>query len=346
MASDLLMTRKRQKKKSSSPASQNGVEGYQPSGTIIDEVLELDKDAEDEESKGKLNESVKKDLEDLLQEREGLVFENGNIEIDLQVVDDSSSGKKETPIDFSVSRQLVPVVDDSGDHRSRLSNLHETRTLTREELQNKRIVYPDMEDLSVMNDFREIRTRLLQKSNGKNFSVMVVSLKKDMGASFTSINLGAVFAYEGEKTALLINCNRRETSLNGLLDSGSYPGLSDYFANPELNLASIIHSVGIHRLKLIPYGTLTSQHLEFFGTQKMHEFVNLLKNRYVDRYLIINAPPLEESTDAAILSQLVDYVLVVVPYGRVSKSRLNKAIRSLPRAKIAGVVLNKSISYV
>jgi Mrp family chromosome partitioning ATPase len=155
-----------------------------------------------------------------------------------------------------------------------------------------------------------------------------------------------VFAYEGEKTALVINCNRIKTALCGLLDSSKAPGISDYFADPDLDIAKIIHSIGIHRLKVIPFGTLPNPHLEIFGTRKMREFINVLKNRYADRYLIVNAPPLEESTDAAILSELVDYVLLVVPYGRVSKSRLNKAIRSLPRSKIAGVVLNQSISYV
>jgi protein-tyrosine kinase len=55
---------------------------------------------------------------------------------------------------------------------------------------------------------------------------------------------------------------------------------------------------------------------------------------------------LEVSADAAILSEVVDYIVVVVPYGKVTESRINKAVKLLPQEKIAGIIINNRKNYV
>ncbi len=78
----------------------------------------------------------------------------------------------------------------------------------------------------------------------------------------------------------------------------------------------------------------------------MQEFIGIIKRRYADRYIILNTPPLEVTADAAILSEVVDYIIVVVPYGSVTESRINKAVKLLPQEKIAGIILNKRKNYI
>jgi len=175
---------------------------------------------------------------------------------------------------------------------------------------------------------------------------MVVSLAHDMGATFTTVNIGAAFSYEGQKTSLLIDCNQQKPKLDRLFDIKAKYGLTDYLYDTRVGAKKIIYPTGINRMNFIPIGHRKNVGGEFLSSERMQEIISVLKRRYADRYIILNAPPLEVSADAAILSEVVDYIIIVVPYGRVSKSRINKSVKLLPKEKIAGIILNKRKNYV
>ena len=296
---------------------------------------------------------------DLLEEL--VLLSSGDHPLDIDLTDNTKGEHRETPLDISLVTDLVPV---SGRDENELTQLQDRKEITLRsgkrhlkkfrdsyhmnvlELQAKRIIHPDMENYSVLNSFREIRTNLIQKSPGKNFVLMVVSLAHNMGATFFSVNIGAAFSYEGQKTSLLVDCNQQKPKLNGLFDTETKYGLSDYLYDPKIRSKNIIYPTGIYRMNFIPIGNRNNVGGEFLSSERMQEFIGILKRRYADRYLIINAPPLEVSADAAILSEVVDYIIVVVPYGKVTASRINKAVKLLPQKKIAGIILNKRINYV
>ncbi len=216
----------------------------------------------------------------------------------------------------------------------------------RENYIDKRIIYPDMDEYEILNAFREVRTEIVRNAKQKNQIVMVVSLQHGMGATFSSVNLAAVFAYEGEKTALIVDCDQKRRKLEKIFPLDSMYGLSDYLEGDELGVEDVIYPTGIKRVRYLPMGHRPSLLGEFFTSTKTREFFVTLKNRYVDRYIILNAPPIEVSADAAILSELCDQIVIVVPYGKVSNSRLLKALRLLPRSKITGIVINNRINSV
>ncbi len=270
-----------------------------------------------------------------------VVVNENDIDIELSPGPESSP---DTPVDFDIVHDLVPIQDTTMVRKHsagrELVKMNDREVRPDQWLLAHRIVHPNMPDYAVMNSFREIRTRLLQKSQGKNFICMVASLNRAMGATFTAVNLAAAFAYEGGKTSLLIDCNPRDRQLSEMLDLKDARGLSDYVVDPEMDAMDIIYSVGISRLRLIPFGSAIDTRREFLGSERMKEFIGVLKRRHIDRYIIIDAPPVELSADASILSELADYVLLVVPYGEVTNRRLRRVIKSFPADKIAGIVLN------
>jgi len=272
------------------------------------------------------------------------------LDVDIELIADENPQVPETPVDFNISREIVPLNDTTvvrTETASRdLVKMNDLELKNNDWLLDHRIVTPHMEDYAMINSFREIRTRLLQISQGKNFICMIVSLNRDMGTTFTTANLGAAFSYEGAKTSLLVDCDPRERKLSALLGLKNYTGLSNYIVDDEIEATDIIYPVGISRMRLIPFGTADKSRLEFIGSTRLKEFFYLLKRRHIDRYIFLNAPPIELSADAAILSELADYVVVVVPYGKITRRRLARAIKSIPAEKIAGFVLNNCKKYV
>lgn len=204
-----------------------------------------------------------------------------------------------------------------------------------------RIIDQDHGDQRVTDAFRHLRTALLQHSDGQNFVLMVTSAGNDGGASFVAMNLATAFAFDESKTAILMDCNRREPRFDELLAPRTdAPGITDYLAGDETHVENIIHPVGIPRLRLIPVGTRRTTGTEHFTAPQLTTLLRELRDRYRERFLIIDTPPIMEAADARILAELCDYSLLVVPYGKVTQTQIVAAADALGRERLVGCVMN------
>lgn len=236
--------------------------------------------------------------------------------------------------------QVVDLPKQSGSTQGKISNMAELSRMSVEEMAERKIIHPGMSQKGVLNTFRELRTQLMKLSENQNIVVMVTSVAANSGTSFVSTNLGAVFALDKTKTALLIDCNIYDPSLNKLLDVEPDYGLTDFLAEEKLDVNDIIYATGIPRLRVVPVGTHTEAGAEYFGSSRMKAFIDGLKSRYPDRYLIIDAPPIGTWAEARILSDLSDFVVLVVPYGKVNEAQVASAIDALGEEKLAGILFN------
>ena len=247
------------------------------------------------------------------------------------------------------NRQLItapnrgaPLVELEARARSSaaIALMRETRLLDKNALARYNIIYPELSDDPTVQAFREIRTKILQKTMGRNAVIMVTGVGKGSGSTFVSINLSAAFAFDAGKTALMVDCNLRSPSLHKLLPEGGAPGLTDYLENSDMDPANVIHSVGIERLRVIPAGGNREIPAEYFTSIKMKRLLETVRQRYAERFVILDAPPMTESADTRILTELCDYVLLVVPYGKVTDSQIGDCIKAIDANKLLGVVFN------
>ena len=270
-------------------------------------------------------------------------------EIDIKLGEYIPYNDDQNLVDFSPNKSLITRPESDITVRfgnKQFEKMRENKLLDSHDFQEKRIVHPEMEKFEILNAYREIRTKIIQHSKGKNQVVMVVSLMHGMGATFSSVNLAAAFSYEGEKTSLVIDCDQHRKKLNNYFERDIKYGLSDYLLDSSIGTEQIIYPTGISRMRYIPIGEKKTNVGEFFSSERMRDFVRHLKNRYNDRFIILNTPPLEVTADAAILSEVADLILIVIPYGKVSQQRLKKALNLIPADKIIGIVINDKIKYV
>jgi len=207
------------------------------------------------------------------------------------------------------------------------------------ELTELKIIHPEMEECSVLDSFRDLRTNLLHRIRGENFILLTTGVKHSSGSSFVAKNLAAAFALDETRTAVLIDCDLRYPSHVDLVN-GATKGIVEYLEDDETELSEIIYKTGIKRLRVIPCVGKRESPSEYFSFPRMKEFFQDLKHRYPDRYLIVDAPPASEAADIRMLSELVDYVLLVVPYGKVTERQIEKVTRAIPDEKLVGVVFN------
>jgi protein-tyrosine kinase len=230
---------------------------------------------------------------------------------------------------------------DIGNSRSSIKRMDQRVIYTPEQLQAKRLISASMKDTRLLDSYRNLRTKLLATSNKDNFTTMVTSVVPEADSSLVAANLAATFALDEGKTALLIDANIHQPRLNQLFDFHSELGLIDYLESEDWESSQALHETAIPRLRLVPSGLLRENSAEYFTSDKMHHFVNELTTRYPDRFPIINAPSITFSADTRILVDLCDRVVLVVPYGLCSEDDIMKAVLSIGKNKLAGVVLNE-----
>jgi Mrp family chromosome partitioning ATPase len=215
----------------------------------------------------------------------------------------------------------------------------EVRLLGAGELAQRGIIQPQHSEDPAVQVFRELRTRIVQKSQGQNAVILVAPVSKGCGGSFIAQNLGAAFAFDMGKTALLIDCNLKSPSVHRLLANGSVPGLTDYLEKPDLDLAEIIRPVGIARYRVITAGKreILAEH---FMSGKMKRLMDTLQRRYQERFIIMDGPPMSNISDIRILSELSDHVLVVARYGRSTNRQIDGCLGAIGDKKLLGIVFN------
>lgn len=216
----------------------------------------------------------------------------------------------------------------------------EVRSMSLEEMDQRKIIYPGMSNRNALNTFREIRTKLIQRAGKRNIVTMVSSVVPRGGGSLVSMNLAAALAMDHTKTALLIDCNLYEPSIDSLLNVEAEAGITDYLVDPNLDVDDIIYDSGIRRLRVVPVGHNLENAAEHFSSSRMISFMNSIRERYHDRYIVIDAPPVGLSAEARILGELSDYAVLVVPYGRATEGQIYAGIDAVSKEKLAGIVFN------
>lgn len=252
-------------------------------------------------------------------------------------------------------RQIIETLDDglaeSSDafvknaileHRKReqIKNMALPSLWTQEELYERKVVFAGMRQRELLNAFREVRIKLLQKSKSDNIVVLVASVSTRGGSSFFGFNLAATFALDQHKTALYVDCNPYASSANRYIVTDVDLGLTQYLTDYSVPLKRIIYPSGIERLRVIPSGGSSESAAEFFNSKRMETLVQEIKTRYPDRFIVLDAPSIQHSTEARILAQYCDHAVLVVPFGKAVTDEVLAAMDAVGKEKFAGLVFN------
>jgi Mrp family chromosome partitioning ATPase len=208
------------------------------------------------------------------------------------------------------------------------------------ELASRRIIFPAMNNTKVRDSFRDLRTSVIQKSGGSNALVLVTSATSDGGSSFVATNLAAAIAFDENRTALLMDCNLTEPAQDSLVVEDNPLGLTDFLRDQNVAVSDIIHPTGIPRLRVVPIGKSKDPGPEYFALLKMQKLFRELKQRYRERFIVLDAPSVGNSADVRMLAELCDMAILVVSYASVTDAQIEAAVNSIGEERLLGTVLN------
>lgn len=223
---------------------------------------------------------------------------------------------------------------------SGIAGMGEVGHFSPEELDNLNVISGGNKSSKILNIFRELRTQLLTVNKRNNFVCMISSTSHGGGASYVATNLASVFALDKSKTSMLIDANLYSPSLEKLIIGDAQVGITDYLSGQNLDIKDIVYATGVPRLRVIPIGGNSEGAAEYFSSDKMLSFIEETRSRYSDRYIFIDSPPITESSEARILAEIADVVILVVPHARATYDQVESAIKIVGKDKLAGLVYN------
>jgi protein-tyrosine kinase len=187
-------------------------------------------------------------------------------------------------------------------------------------------------------EFRTLRSRLYQTREKQPLSKLLVTspLPKE-GKSFIAANLAQVIVRQHGKRALLIDADLRNPQLHNLLGTEPGPGISEYLRS-ENDEFSIIQRGSMENLFLIPAGRNSGNPAELVANGRLKFLLNRVEPMF--DWIIIDSPPAALMSDAALLANYCDGVLLVVRSNNTPIDAARKARAEFADHNVVGVVLN------
>lgn len=253
----------------------------------------------------------------------------------------------ETP---SVDVPNQEVIASHQDANQVINNQSETLNIDKVSLEERGYLIDNGTRKSIKDEFRQIKRKLLNNAFGavsktldNSNLVMVSSSKPNEGKTFVSINLALSIALEQDKTVLLIDADVLRPSINRELGLGNVPGLIEYLLGEKQTIGDTIYNTNIDKLKIIPAGEPHHLSNELLASDKMESLAKELAERYPDRIVIFDCPPLIGVTETLVLANLMGQAIVVVEESKTQLSDIQKATENLSDDLALGIVLNKAI---
>ncbi|MGB3209907.1 MAG: polysaccharide biosynthesis tyrosine autokinase [Desulforhopalus sp.] len=206
---------------------------------------------------------------------------------------------------------------------------------------DERLIKATSSSCKAAESFRVLRSKILLPQDGKPApkTIMVTSALPREGKSFVSANLGIALAQGVDQHSLIVDCDLRAPSLAQLFGVSVERGLVDYLQGHG-EISAFLRKTSMEKLSILASGLPPVNPAELLGSSRMHKLVEELANRYPDRYVIFDTPPLEVASESKVLSQAVDGVVLVVRQGVSNKALIDKFISDIGKERIIGVIFN------
>lgn len=203
----------------------------------------------------------------------------------------------------------------------------------------------------INEEYREIKRKLLANAFGplsstiKNSNIiMVTSGRPSEGKTFTATNLALSIASEQDKTVLLVDADVLKPNILNTFGLERRSGLMEYLTGEVDDIADVLYPTNVDKLKIIPAGRTHHLSTELLASQKMHETVDEFANRYPDRIVIFDTPPLIGITESAILANFAGQAVVVTEEGNSKLSDIRLSVERLNPDMAIGFVVNKVVN--
>jgi Mrp family chromosome partitioning ATPase len=209
-------------------------------------------------------------------------------------------------------------------------------------LKDARLLLPGMVG-DAAHGFRHLRTQVMQRLQQRGWNtIAVLSPGPDEGKTFTAINLAIAIAAKPDSTALLVDLDLRFPRIYRRLGFLPTVGVEDCLRGDAALSDAIVGVEGYPGLMVLPARGPVEHSSELISSTGARRLFREIKERYPNRIVIYDVPPVLATDDALSFVPQVDAALLVIGDGRTRREDLQRCLELLRNTPILGTVLNGS----
>jgi capsular exopolysaccharide synthesis family protein len=211
------------------------------------------------------------------------------------------------------------------DDKESLKNLN-LDVRTAEELKNMKLY------IRSISDQRSIKTILFTSSNpGEGTSTILVNFAKEIAVNGESV--------------IVVDTNLRNPTLHKLMNVENIDGIAEIIEKRK-PLIETIKKTDTENMQIITHGKQSERTITGFSTNAIKPIIDELKS-HAD-WVLFDSPPIHTYSDAAILANEVDGVIMVVQAEKTKWEVAQSARDNITKgkAKILGAILNKKQFHI
>ena len=246
---------------------------------------------------------------------------------------------------ISHTEEAPPALDHAGQRRQyvdiNLARLHQLGMVTH-----------DGGRTSAAEDFRIIKRPLLRNAAGaigggvpNGNLIVVTSALPGEGKTYCAINLAMSMAMEKDRTVLLVDADVARPSILRVLGLPAQRGLMDLMIDDKIDLSDVMLRTNVDTLSILPAGTSNPRATEVLASHTMSAFVAEIANRYPDRIVIFDSPPLLLTSEAHVLASLMGQIVLVVESETTTQHAVKEALRQLEGCSNVNLIYNKTREF-
>lgn len=209
------------------------------------------------------------------------------------------------------------------------------------------IVTPNEGKTQVAEQFRIIKRPLLTKAFAKknNNLIMITSALAGEGKSFCSVNLAMSIASEMDHRVLLIDADVARPNIPNILGFKNQSGLMDILIQDDADVSDVLIKTNVEKLSLISVGSMHPHATELLASQAMLMLLDELAQRYNDRVVIFDSPPVLLTSEARVLAERMGQIVLIVEAERTAQQTLKHAINQFGTHTDISLIYNKDRTF-
>jgi len=205
---------------------------------------------------------------------------------------------------------------------------------------------------ALVEDFRIIKRPLIKRAFGARKQgdnpgnlIMITSSLPGEGKTFCAINLAMSIAMELDHTVLLVDADVARPSVLRTLGLPAQRGLMDILLDDNVDMADVMLRTNVNTLSILPAGTSSPRATELLASHMMKNLVNEIANRYPDRIVIFDSPPLLLTSESHVLASNMGQIVLVVESERTTQHAVKESLRQLEGLSNVNLIYNKSREF-
>jgi protein-tyrosine kinase len=186
--------------------------------------------------------------------------------------------------------------------------------------------------------YRILRTKLAHHPKRPRM-IVISSANPADGKTFTAINFSGVLSLKGDAKVLLMDADFRRSAIHTQLGIPDGPGLSEVILGTCSFEDAVVRAEQFPNLHILVNGKLENMNpSELLDSPHWRALCQTVRKRY--QYIVLDSPPVTAVADYELIQMAADGTVLVVRPEHTNRTACFKAIETVPKDKLLGVILN------